>query len=311
MTQATAPAPAALHPAPPVVRDRAHAGTPAHAFGAWWGLTRREWVRFFRQRHRVVAAVVTPLFFWAMLGLGLDQAVAVPQAADAAAGNPPVGGAADGIGYLAFFYPGTVVLMVLFTAIFTTISVIEDRHEGLLQAVLVSPTPRLAVVLAKVAGGAAIAVAQGLVMLVLALPLLGFPGGGMALLAVGVLVVLAVLLTALGLCFAWPMETTAGFHAVMNLVLMPAWLLSGALFPLATAAWPLKWAMLLNPLTHGQALFTAAVTGGQVPVPATLDLLGPGSGPFVAAAVLLAATGALVAAAVAIANRPLHGSQAA
>src|SRR5690606_30114401 len=107
-------------------------------------LWRRELVRFFRQRNRVIGALATPVMFWLMLGSGLNTTFRSATFSD---------GAASGIGYLEFFYPGTVMLMVLFTAIFSTISVIEDRREGFLQAVLVSPSPRLAIVLGKVLGG--------------------------------------------------------------------------------------------------------------------------------------------------------------
>ena len=95
-----------------------------HALAAWT-LWRREMVRFFRQRNRVVAAVATPLVFWLLLGFGLDRSFEVADVGQAGAGE---GGGS--VGYLEYFYPGTVVLVLLFTAIFSTISVIEDRREG-------------------------------------------------------------------------------------------------------------------------------------------------------------------------------------
>ncbi len=279
----TAPTnPAALSAAAPVTP-----ATPAAV-----ALAQREIVRFFRQRNRVVAAVVTPLVFWLMLGLGLDRALVVAAPAD---GNT----SAEGVGYLAYFFPGVVVLMVLFTAIFTTISVIEDRREGFLQAVLVSPAPRWAVVLGKAIGGTVIAGLQAVAMLVLGLLLFDAPGVASLLAAVGVLLLIALGLTGLGLTFAWPMDSTAGYHAVMNLLLMPMWLLSGAVFPTTTAG-PVRWVMLANPLTYGQTLFSWLWTSGATPLP-------PG-GPWVSFAVVVVFAVFMLALATRVASRPGRGN---
>ena len=262
---------------PPVATEaRRSDATPL--WPATLALTQREVVRFLRQRNRVIGAIATPLVFWLLLGLGLDRATPIPVP-DALGGEQP-------IGYLAYFFPGIVVLMVLFTAIFTTISVIEDRREGFLQSVLVSPAPRVAVVLGKVLGGAVLAAAQGVVMLAIGWLLIGGPGLGGLLMSVAVVAVLSVLLTALGFCFAWPMDSTAGFHAVMNLLLMPMWFLSGAVFPIATAGW-LKPVMAVNPLTYGYDLLARAWDP-------RLAAIGTGLPAWAAAAVLLAATAALL-----------------
>ena len=176
---------------------------------------RREVVRFFRQRNRVIGAIATPIVFWLLLGFGGNNAfrIAVSEAEQG-----------QSVGYLEFFFPGAVLMMVLFTAIFSTITVIEDRKEGFLQSVLASPASRTAIVLGKVLGGAAIATAQGLVMLVIGVVMFQQPGLLGFLPAVGVMFLVAIGLTALGLCIAWPMSSTAGFHAVMNILLMPMWL---------------------------------------------------------------------------------------
>ncbi|MCC6578951.1 MAG: ABC transporter permease [Phycisphaeraceae bacterium] len=211
-------------------------------------LWRREMVRFFRQRNRVVGSLATPLVFWLLLGSGLNRSVSM-QAMGATHG------------YLAYFYPGSVVLMLMFTAIFSTISVIEERRDGFLQGVLAAPTPRLAIVLGKVLGGAAIATTQGLLMLAI-WPLVGpWPGLVHMLAALIVMFVLSLALSALGLCMAWPCQSTAGFHAIMNLVLMPMWFLSGAVFPWSGAPPWMQWIMAFNPLTYGQSAFAAALLG--------------------------------------------------
>src|SRR5215211_7328963 len=122
-------------------------------------LAKRELVRFLRQRHRVVGALATPIVFWLLIGGGMGRSFR-------AEGTP------GGGNYLLYFFPGTVLMILLFTAIFSTISIIEDRREGFLQSVLVAPVPRLAIVLGKVLGGAALAFAQALLFLLFA-PLVG------------------------------------------------------------------------------------------------------------------------------------------
>jgi ABC-2 type transport system permease protein len=226
-------------------------------------LWRREMVRFFRQRNRVIGALATPAMFWVLLGAGFNKSFIAGGAA--AAGG-------ETIGYSEYFYPGTVMLMVLFTAIFSTISVIEDRREGFLQGVLVSPSPRLAIVLGKVLGGASIATIQGILLLLFWPLLAGFPGFGWMVLAVALLFVIAVGVTGIGLCFAWPMDSTAGFHAVMNLVLMPMWFLSGAMFPMESAPGWLKWVMWVNPMTYGQSALQQVMHGGNSPVAGLIAL---------------------------------------
>ncbi len=175
---------------------------PAVFLPAVTSLAWREVVRFFRQRNRVIGAIATPVVFWLLLGFGGNEAFRIPVSGVA---DTPMGAAANGpsgVGYLEFFFPGAVLMMVLFTAIFSTITVIEDRKEGFLQSVLASPASRTAIVGGKVLGGAAIATAQGLVMLLIGALLFRQPSLLTLLPAVAVMFVLAVGLTALGLCLA-------------------------------------------------------------------------------------------------------------
>jgi ABC-2 type transport system permease protein len=209
-------------------------------------LCRRELVRFLRQRHRIVGALGTPIVFWLLLGLGMGhsfQGIGVP----------------GGGNYLQFFFPGTMLMILLFTAIFSTISIIEDRREGFLQSVLVAPVSRMSIVLGKVLGGTALAFLQGVVFLLLA------PLVGLHLTLVGaieaclMMLIISFALTGLGFCIAWKMSSTQGFHAIMNLFLMPLWFLSGALFTPQTAWTGLRWVMRINPLSYGLAGLQRAV----------------------------------------------------
>src|SRR3954466_9870354 len=213
-------------------------------------LCRRELVRFLRQRHRIVGALGTPIVFWLLLGLGMGRSFSGT-------------GAPGGENYLQYFFPGTLLMILLFTAIFSTISIIEDRREGFLQSVLVAPVSRASIVLGKVLGGTALAFGQGLIFLLLA-PVVGFHFTVLSfLLALVVMFVFSFALTALGFCIAWRMSSTQGFHAIMNLFLMPMWFLSGALFP-ASGAWSvLAWVMAINPLTYGLAGLRRAMYWGD------------------------------------------------
>lgn len=242
-------------------------------------LWKREMVRFFRQKNRVVSALVTPVLLWIGLGAGLDRAFVqggTEVVQREAASGLDASGVGSGVGYMAYFFPGTLSMILLFTAIFSTISVIEDRREGFLQGVLVAPIPRLSIVLGKVFGGSSIAMIQALVFMLL-WPLVGsFPGVGAALAAVCVLALLSIAMTAMGLCIAWPMDSTAAFHAVMMLFLMPMWFLCGAVFPVSTAMPWLRVLMWINPLTYGQAVLSRALLGYdavQTGLPLTLDIV--------------------------------------
>ncbi len=209
-------------------------GVALPAFTLWW----REVVRFYRQRSRVVGVIASPVLFWLVIGSGFGTSFRS-------------GNASGQQHYLYYFYPGALIMIVLFTSIFTMMSVIEDRKEGFLLSVMVAPVPRSAVVLGKVLGGTTLSTIQGLIFLAFA-PFVGVHiGVGQFLLVVLVIFLVSFALTALGFAIAWPMDSSQAFHAIINLFLIPLWLLSGALFPLSGASGWLKLLMRINPLTYG------------------------------------------------------------
>lgn len=234
-------------------------------------LTRRELVRFARQPSRVVATLGTPLLIWALLGSGF--------AGSFARGGPS---------YAGYLLPGMASLTVMFSSIFAAISLIEDRHAGFLQSVLVSPAPHWALIGAKVAGGTILAAGQGALLLLLA-PVLGLTTSAAGLVgALVALIAISVTINGLGLAAAWRFDSIQGFHGVMNLVLMPMWLLSGALFPAAGAALWLRIVMYFNPLYWPTAALRAALS----PTPVE-ERLGPAG--VWALAALVAAAGFILA----------------
>lgn len=242
----------------------------------------REFVKFLRQPNRIVGAIGPPVLIWVFVGSGFGASFRLAGA--------------DGVGYLEYLLPGVIALIVLFASIFSAMSVIEDRREGFLDGVLVTPAPRSIVVGGKIAGGSSQAFAQG-ALLVLAAPL-AIPGLGVSAVALA-LVALAVVafgLTAFGCAMAWRMDSTQGYHAIMNLLLMPMWLLSGAVFPLTGAPTLMRWLMMANPMTYA----VAAIRG---PFYAASDAPGPVS--FgVAICVTLGFAVAMMSLAAAMATRP-------
>jgi ABC-2 type transport system permease protein len=234
-------------------------GVMLPAFTLWW----REIVRFYRQRSRVVGVIASPLLFWLVIGSGFGTSFR--------SGNAP-----GQQHYLDYFYPGALIMIVLFTSIFAMMSLIEDRKEGFLLSVMVAPVPRSAMVLGKVLGGTTLAAIQGLIFLAFA-PFVGVHMGVIDfLLVVFVVFLVSFALTSLGFAIAWPMDSTQAFHAIINLFLIPLWLLSGALFPLAGASGWLRLVMRLNPLTYGvealrSLLYPESPT--VLPLPASIAML--------------------------------------
>lgn len=209
-------------------------------------LWKRDLLHFLRQPARLAAFLGSPLIIWIVIGSGFNRSFTYAPA------HP-------GISYLEYYLPGTIVLTMLFTAIFASISIIEDRHSGFLQGVLVAPVPRLSIVSGKILGAATL----GLIQAVLLLALVPVVGIGMSVAGTAAsllsLFVLGIGLSGLGFLIAWRMDTTQGFHAVMNLVLVPLWLLSGALFPIDGASPWIAALIRVNPLYYGMSAFRQAI----------------------------------------------------
>jgi ABC-2 type transport system permease protein len=231
---------------PPRIQQIKKVGIWTPAYTIWL----REIVRFYRQKARVVGVIASPLLFWFVLGSGFAHSFR---------------GGAGSDQYLGYFFPGAVVMIVLFTAIFSMMSLIQDRNEGFLLSVLAAPVSRSAIVLGKVLGGATLAAIQGIVFLVFT-PLVGVHPSLTAVgISIAAIIMISFELTALGFAIAWPMDSPQAFHAIVNLILLPLWMLSGALFPASGASGWLHALMRLNPLTYGtdalrNALFPSQIT---------------------------------------------------
>jgi len=232
---------------------------------AVFALWHREIVRFLRDRPRVTGSLLQPVIFWLLFSGALHGSF-----------KP------GGVDYGQYFFVGTLAMITLFTAIFATITVIEDRKEGFLQGVLVSPVPRAAIALGKILGGATLGLGLAVVFLIFA----PFAGVDLELTSVlsslGVLAVLAVGVTGLGFTIAWLMDSTAGYHGIMMLFLMPMLLLSGAFFPMEDAHVLMSWIRYVNPMTYGVGALRHALHGEVTGLP-SFEVCLIGTGLFAAA----------------------------
>jgi daunorubicin resistance ABC transporter membrane protein len=213
-------------------------------------LWRRDLLLFLRQRSRAAGALATTLLLWLVIGAGIAPSFASPVA---------------GAGYVEYFFPGVILVLMLQVGIGATMSVIEDRGQGFLQGVLVAPGSRAALALGKIAGSTSLALIHAALFLALA-PLAGFPLTRVAwawlLAALGLA---GLCLTGVGFILAWVLESVQGYHVVMNLVLFPLWLLSGAMFPATDLHPVLATLVRLNPMTYALSALRRALYGGALP----------------------------------------------
>lgn len=252
-------------------------------------LWKREIIKFVRDRSRLIGAAAQPLGFWLLLGLGFYSTFRMP------------GDAPQDVTFLEYLFPGIIALILLFTAIFSTISVIRDRQEGFLQSVLVAPVPRTALILGNVLGTTTLALGEALLFLMLA-PMIGLSlslPGVFLVIAAGIL--LAVGFTSLGLLFAWKQDSVRGFHAIMNLILLPLWILSGAFFPAAGAPTVIQWIMAFNPVTYGVSALRYGLYWPVAPPGASVSL-------SLALAITFGFAVLMVALAVYVIQKPMYGT---
>jgi ABC-2 type transport system permease protein len=227
------------------------------------------WLRdskvFLREPSRVVGSLAQPLLYLLIVGQGIASGLSLK-------------GAPGRVGYLQFMYPGILGMSVLFTSIFSAISIIWDREFGLLKEVLVAPVPRWGVALGKVLGGATVALAQAAILIALA-PVAGVTlSAGLALQLLLICFLMSVAVTGLGVCIAAGMRSMQGFQMVMNFLVMPLYFLSGAMFPIASAPAWMRALMVLDPLSYGVDALRNVVFAGTPTGPESLQVVARAQG---------------------------------
>lgn len=194
----------------------------------------REMVKFVRARSRIISSLAMPFIWLFILGFGFSSSITIP-----------------GLPYIGFLAPGIIGMIILFTSIFSGISVIYDRQFGFLKEILVAPVSRSSIVLGKTFGGATIATINGLIVLVIS-SALGFIEFGIGtFLAIPFMVLIAISFVAMGLIIASRMKSMEGFQMIMSFLVMPIFLLSGALFPLNNVPDAMRIISYLDPLSYG------------------------------------------------------------
>jgi len=203
------------------------------AFTIWY----RDVLRFSRDRSRILASFGQPVLFLFVFGAGLAPAM--------------TGLGAGQLDFKQFIFPGILGMAVLFTSIFSSVSIVWDREFGFLKEVMVAPVSRTAVALGKVAGGSTVAMFQGILMLIFA-PILGIKLTlGQVTALIGLMLLLAAVMTSLGILIAARQRTMEGFHMIMNFILLPLFFLSGAFFPLQGVPLWMEWISKIDPVTYG------------------------------------------------------------
>ena len=206
------------------------------------------WVRevkvFFREKERLISAIVTPLLWIIAFGAGLGASVSF-----------------DGTNYQTFVYPGIVAMSVLFGSIFYGIYIIWDRKLDFLKEVLVAPVPRSAVFVGKMLGGMTDVVIQVIALLVIGL-IIGMPITlSSAIATLFFAMVLSMCLVSLGLIIGANMKSPDGFNLVLSFVMWPMFMFSGALFPMSNLPGYLDAVIKINPMTYGVDLIRFSILG--------------------------------------------------
>jgi len=215
--------------------------------GAVYMMWLRQIKRYWRSKSRMVGSLAQPLLFLVALGFGFGS----------------VYKAANGGSYIDFLAPGIIAMSILFTAVFTGMEVVWDRQFGFLKETLVAPVSRFKIMLGRTLGGATVATAQGLIVLILCL-LIGFRPSSYLVglsLALVFMFLIALLFTAIGTAIASKINDMQGFGLIVNFLIMPLFFLSGALFPLDNLPKALSLVTKIDPLTYGVDGLRSALTG--------------------------------------------------
>jgi len=221
----------------------------------------REFIKFFREKSRLLGTLARPVLWLFVVGNGMS-ALIKPQA---------------GFSYLQFIFPGMIGMTILFSSIFSSISIVWDREFGFMKEMLVAPISRLSIVFGKAISGTFISVAQAVIILVL-IPILGIHITLMQFVeVVAVSFLVSFCITSLGILIAARLTSFDGFNIIMNFLVMPMFFLSGAMYPVTSMPIVLRGLSHVNPLTYGIDAFKHVLLKSGAPplgpeFPLALDL---------------------------------------
>lgn len=212
----------------------------------------RELKRYWRDKARMTGSLVQPTLFLFILGTGLGYTF------------NKSGVSFGGVSFRQFIFPGILGMSLLFTSTFSAVSIIWDREFGFLKEVLVAPVSRVSVTVGKALGGSTVAMIQGTILLLFA-PVVGVHIDLVKLpLIWGAMLLIAFSLTSFAVIFGVSIRSTEGFQMIMNFMLMPMFLLSGALYRIDTLGGAISYIVRLNPLSYGVDLLRALILNKSI-----------------------------------------------
>ncbi|MFZ6017179.1 MAG: ABC transporter permease [Nitrospirota bacterium] len=204
-------------------------------FNAIYVIVAREFKKFIRERSRLFSAIARPLLWLFIVGAGLSRLI-----------SPDTG-----VPYIQFIFPGILGMTILFSSIFSSISIIWDKEFGFLKEILVAPVSRLSIVIGKALSGTVVSTIQAVIILAL-FPFIGFK---LSLLQfIGVILICASIsfsISTFGIVLATFYESYESFSVIMNFIVMPMFFLSGAMYPVKLLPEILRICAKINPLTYG------------------------------------------------------------
>jgi len=209
----------------------------------------REFKKFFREKSRLLGTLARPVLWLFVVGNGMSALI-----------RPQVG-----FSYLQFIFPGMIGMTILFSSIFSSISIVWDREFGFMKEMLVAPISRLSIVIGKAISGTAISVAQAVIILIL-IPFLGIRLTSLQVAeVVAVSILVAFCITSIGILIAARLTSFDGFNIIMNFLVMPMFFLSGAMYPVSSMPHALRQLTYINPLTYGIDAFKHVLLRNSTP----------------------------------------------
>ena len=214
-------------------------------FNAIYVIVAREFKKFIRERSRLISAIARPLLWLFIVGAGISRLV--PRD--------------TGVPYTQFIFPGIIGMTILFSSIFSSISIIWDKEFGFMKEILVAPVSRFSIVIGKALSGTIVSTIQASIILAL-FPVVGFKLGVLQIVSVlFICISISFCISAFGIVLATFYESYESFSVIMNFIIMPMFFLSGAMYPVRLLPDILQIAAKVNPLTYGidaikNAIFT-------------------------------------------------------
>ncbi len=204
-------------------------------FNAIYVIVAREFKKFIRERSRLFSTIARPLLWLFIVGAGISRLV--PSTV--------------GVPYIQFIFPGIIGMTILFSSMFSSISIIWDKEFGFMKEILAAPVSRLSIVIGKALSGTVVSSIQAMIILAL-FPFIGFNLGLLQIIGVlFICIFLSFSISAFGIVLATFYESYESFSVIMNFIIMPMFFLSGAMYPVKLLPEILKIVSKINPLTYG------------------------------------------------------------